>query len=130
MRAPVEQKTETRTTVAAGASREGSPAAPRSGPAAAVVLAAGIACFVLGLLSVLVAASDSIADALTLSNRVGEVSGISTMTSATFFVTWGALAVVWRRVDPSLARVAAMSAVLAGLGLLGTFPPVFNAFGG
>jgi hypothetical protein len=107
-----------------------SPDHRRSGPAAAVVLAAGIACFVLGLASILAAASGFVSDALTLSDRVGQVSGLSTITTATFFVMWGALAIVWRRTDPPLARVAVVSGALVGLGLLGTFPPIFNTFGG
>ena len=42
-----------------------------SGPAAAVVVAAGLGSFTLGLLSVLTAVSPSVSSALTLSDRVG-----------------------------------------------------------
>jgi hypothetical protein len=100
-----------------------------SGPAAAVVMAAGLACFTLGLLTVLTAASGAVSDALTLSERVGDVSGISIAAFVVFFATWGLLAVVWRRADPPLVRVAAASGALIALGLLGTFPPFFNAIG-
>jgi hypothetical protein len=100
-----------------------------SGPAAAVVLAAGLGCFTLGLLSVLTAASGSVSDALTLSERVGDVSGISTVAAGVFFAAWAGLTVAWRRRDPSLVRVAAASGPLIALGLLGTFPPFFNLFG-
>ena len=99
------------------------------GPAAAVVLAAGLACFTLGLLSVPTAASDAVSDALTLSERVGDVSGLSLAAFAVFFVAWAALAVAWRRADPPLVRIATASAALIALGLLGTFPPFFNAVG-
>jgi hypothetical protein len=102
----------------------------RSGPAAAVVLAAGLASFVLGLLSVLTAVSPSVSSALTLSDRVGDLSGLTTAVAVVFFAAWGVLAIMWRRADPSLVRVAAASGVLIGLGLLGTFPPFFNALGG
>jgi hypothetical protein len=111
------------------ATEDGGVGSPRSGPAAAVVLAAGIACFALGLLSVLAEASGSVSDALTLSEGAGPVSGLSSATTATFFVAWGALAIAWRRADPSLARVAAASGALVALGALGTFPPIFNALG-
>jgi hypothetical protein len=100
------------------------------GPAAAVVLAAGIACFALGLLSILTAASDSVSDALTLREEVGDISGVSTATALVFFATGGGLTVAWRNADPPLVRIALVSAALVGFGLLGTFPPVFNAFGG
>ena len=102
---------------------------PRSGPAAAVVLAAGIGCFTLGLLSVLTAASGRISEALTLSERVGDVSGVTTATAVVFFAVWGALSLTWRRSDPPLMRVALASGALVVLGLLGTFPPFFNAIG-
>lgn len=104
-------------------------AARPSGPAAAVVLAAGLASFALGLLSVLTAASSSVSAALTLSDRVGDVSGLTTAAAVVFFAAWGVLALTWRHADPPLARVAAATGVLIALGLLGTFPPFFNAVG-
>ena len=90
-----------------------------SGPAAAVVLAAGLA-----------AASASVADVLTLSDRVGDISGLSTAAMLVFFSSWGVLALIWRRADPPLVRVAAAAGMLIALGLLGTFPPFFNAVAG
>jgi hypothetical protein len=111
-----------------GKTQEASPARP-AGPAAAVVLGAGLGCFTLGLLSVLTAASSTASDDLTLSNRVGDVSGISTAAAGVFFIAWAALTVAWRRADPPLLRVAAVSALLLAFGLLGTFPPFFNLFG-
>lgn len=98
-----------------------------SGPAAAVVLAAGIGCFALGLLSVLSAASGAVSEALTLSERVGDVSGISTAAAAVFFAAWAALTIAWRRANPPLMPIAAVSGALVLLGLLGSFPPFFNA---
>lgn len=100
-----------------------------SGPAAAVVLAAGLASFALGLLTVLSAASGSASDVLTLSERVGDLSGVTTGTAIVFFGAWGLLGALWRHADPSLTRVMAASGVLIALGLLGTFPPFFNALG-
>ena len=101
-----------------------------SGPAAAVVLAAGLASFTLGLLSVLTTASASVSSTLTLSDRVGDISGLTTAATVVFFASWGLLAIAWRRAEPPLMRVAGAAAVLIALGLLGTFPPFFNAIGG
>jgi hypothetical protein len=56
-----------------------------SGFAAAVVLAAGLASFALGLLSVLTAASASLSSALTVSDRVGDLSGVTTAVAVVFF---------------------------------------------
>jgi len=101
-----------------------------SGPAAAVTLAAGFASFTLGLLSVLTAASASVSDALTLSDRVGNLSGLTTTAAVVFFASWGLLAIAWRHADPPLVRVAAAAGGLIALGVLGTFPPFFNAIAG
>jgi hypothetical protein len=101
-----------------------------SGPAAAVLLAAGLSSFTLGLLSILAAASTSVSDALTLSDRVGDTSGLTTATAVVFFTSWGVLGTAWRHADPPLVRAAVATAVLVALGLLGTFPPVFNAIAG
>jgi hypothetical protein len=109
-------------------SDDAEPARP-SGPAAASVLAAGLAAFALGILSVLATASAGVTDALALSERVGEVSGLTTTAALVFFGSWGALALAWRRADPPLLRVAAAAALLVALGLLGTFPPFLNLFG-
>jgi len=99
-----------------------------SGPAAAVVLSAALGCLTLGVLSVLTAAEERFSDPLTVSDRVGDISGITTASAAVFFASWAVFAVVWRRADPSLARVAAAAGLLIALGLLGTFPPFFNLF--
>jgi hypothetical protein len=101
-----------------------------SGPAAAVLLATGLSAFTLGLLSILAAASTSVSNALTLSDRVGDTSGLTTATAVVFFASWGVLGIAWRHADPSLGRAAVATAVLVALGLLGTFPPVFNAIAG
>jgi hypothetical protein len=101
-----------------------------AGPAAAVLLAAGLASFALGLRSVLTAASPSLSNALTLSEHVGDLSGVTTTAAAVFFTAWAALAIAWRQTDPPLPRVAAAAAALIALGLLGTFPPFFNLLGG
>ena len=105
------------------------PTARPSGPAAAVVLAAGLASFTLGLLSVLTAASASVSDALTLSDRVGDLSGLTMAATIVFFAAWALLTVLWGHANPPLGRVAVGAAALIGLGLLGMFPPFFNLFG-
>lgn len=100
-----------------------------SGPAAAVVLAAGLACFALGLLTVLTVVSGAASDALTFSERVGDLSGVTTVATVVFFATWLGLAFIWRHANPSLARIAGTAGVLVALGLLGTFPPFYNTLG-
>lgn len=113
-----------------GTARAAAAPVRRAGPAAAVILAAGLASFTLGLLSVSTAVSASVSDALTLSNRVGDLSGVTTAATLVFFVVWAVLARAWRRADPPLVGVTVAAGALIALGLLGTFPPFFNLFGG
>ena len=109
----------------AGDSRPSRP----SGPAAAVILAAGLASFTLGLLSVLTAASARVSDALVLSERVGDLSGLTTVSVVVFFGAWAVLGFAWRDAGPRLELVAGAAGLLIALGLLGTFPPFYNAIG-
>jgi hypothetical protein len=98
------------------------------GQAAAATLAVGIGAFVLGLLTTLAAASSDVNDWLRFNDRVGPLSGKTIIAVIAFFVSWGALAALWRRTSPRLRPVLVAAAVLIALGLLGTFPIFFEAF--
>jgi hypothetical protein len=99
-----------------------------SGPAAAAILSAGLASLVLGVLSTLTAANASVSSFLTFSDRVGDLSGLTTVATAVFFGSWALLGFAWRRADPPLRAVVIVSTALLGLALIGTFPPFFHAF--
>jgi Mn2+/Fe2+ NRAMP family transporter len=103
-------------------------AEPASGPAAALILAGGIATFCLGLVTTLAEASTGIADALQWNDRVGPLSGKTLITVSVFAVSWGLLTLFWRRQNPPLRTITIISAVLIVLGLIGTFPTFFQAF--
>jgi hypothetical protein len=99
-----------------------------NGPAAAALLAAGIGLLVLGLLTVLAEQSTGIKDWLQFKDRVGPLSGKTTMAVVAYIVSWAALTpLLWRRnVDLSLVLIG--SAVLVAAGFLGTFPKFFQLF--
>jgi hypothetical protein len=99
-----------------------------SGPAAAVVLAAGIGAFVLGLMTTLNEASSGINDFLRMSSEVGPLSGKTIIGAAAFFVAWAALGILWRARDVAWRGVLIATVVLLALGFLGTFPTFFEAF--
>jgi hypothetical protein len=103
-------------------------AEPPSGPAAALILGAGIAIFCMGLVTTLSEASTGIADALQWNDRVGPLSGKTLITVIVFALAWGVLTALWRRSNPPLRSVTIASAVLIVLGLVGTFPTFFQAF--
>lgn len=99
------------------------------GPAAAGIFSAALAFATLGALTVAAEEWSGFSDWLTFSDRVGELSGKTLIAAAVYFVFWILLAFVWRRFSPSLRRVVAVSVVLVGIGLVGTFPPFFHLFG-
>ncbi len=103
-------------------------AAPPFGPGAAVLLAAGLGIFVLGLLTTLAEASSGIADGLQWNDRVGPLSGKTIIASAVFVGAWALLSAALRRRDPQWNPVVYAMATLMALGLLMTFPTFFQAF--
>jgi hypothetical protein len=99
-----------------------------SGPAVAIILAAGIASLCLGLLTTLAEANAGIADTLTFDTSVGPLSGKVIVSIITFFFFWGLLtALLWRR-NPPLKTTAIASGVLVACGFLLTFPKFFELF--
>ncbi len=99
-----------------------------NGPVAAALLAAGIGILVLGLLTVLSEQSTGIHDWLQFKDRVGPLSGKTTMAVVAYVVSWAALTpLLWRRnVSLDLALVA--SSMLIAAGFVGTFPKFFQLF--
>ena len=98
------------------------------GPAAAMLLAAGLGTFILGLLTTLAEASTGIKDGLQWNDRVGPLSGKTIIAAAVFFGGWGLLTGALRRSDPPWRTVVYATGALVALGLLMTFPTFFQAF--
>jgi hypothetical protein len=102
------------------------------GPAAAAMLAAGIGIFALGVATVLNEASAWLHDLferMEMGLGVGPLAGKTIVATVAFFVSWLILAPAWRRKNPNLKVWFTVSLGLGILGALGTFPPVFIAFG-
>jgi cytosine/uracil/thiamine/allantoin permease len=100
------------------------------GPVAAVFYAAGIGSIVLGLLTVLAETNESIKDALQLSDPVGPLSGKTVFAVIAFLIVWGLLHLVMRGKDPSARKVFAWTGLMVGIGVVLTFPTLFQAFAG
>jgi hypothetical protein len=100
-----------------------------SGPAAATILAAGLAAATLGLLTTLSQIIDGLGDWLAFSGRVGMLSGQTLGAVVVYFLSLAGLGFVWRRSSPPLRLVLVVTAVLIVIGLIGTFPPFFRMFG-
>lgn len=104
-------------------------AALPNGSGSAAILAAGIGSFVLGLLTTLNEASAAVSGALNFYNPVGPLSGKTGVAVVVWLVAWGLLARAWKDRDVDFGKVWGAALTLVILGLLGTFPLVFDLFG-
>jgi lysylphosphatidylglycerol synthetase-like protein (DUF2156 family) len=99
-----------------------------SGPAMAMILSAAVGVFVIGLATVLASASPSVKDALNWWAPGGPLTGKTGVGVIAWLVTWMALHGAWRKREVAFRGVWTAAVVLVVLGLVLTFPPVFEAF--
>lgn len=99
-----------------------------NGLAAAAMLAAGLACLTLGLLTTLVAAFPFLATVLQWYHPAGALSGTSTLTVVAWLISWFILAQLWQHKQVHFTKTAVVTLVLIVLGLAGTFPPFLGLF--
>lgn len=98
------------------------------GPVAAVFLAAGIGSVVLGILTTLAEANESVKSWLEWSKSVGPLVGKTVLSAVAFFIAWPILHLLMRDKDPRPSRVFLWVWILVAIGLLLTFPTFFQAF--
>ena len=98
------------------------------GPPAAGLVAAGVGAFTLGLFVTLAEASTGIADWLSWYDRVGPLSGKTILAVIAYLASFVVLGLVWRGKAFALRSILIVAAILVLLGLLFTFPPIFQAF--
>lgn len=103
---------------------------PPNGGAAAALLAAGIGCLALGVLSVLTTVFDSISEALKFYGLADDISGVSTLMIVVWLLSWLLLHPRWKQRQMHFPWVLLVTLLLIALGLLGTFPPFAKLFGG
>lgn len=98
------------------------------GTAASALVSAGVGSAVLGIVTVLAAASKAFSSGLAWVAPVGPLSGKTTVAVLAWLLSWAWLARRWseRRVD--FGRVTIRTAVLIALGFLGTLLPLYEMF--
>jgi len=99
-----------------------------NGEAAAALLAAGIGCLALGVVTTVAAASTAFANSIKLVNAVGPLSGKTTIAVVVWLLAWVGLHFAFRRHQVDFTRVFVIALILVGLGLVGTFPPFYDLF--
>jgi hypothetical protein len=98
------------------------------GPIAAAILAGGVGCLSLGVLTTLSEASTGFNNWLNWYSPVGPLSGKTTLTVIIWLVAWVGLHLAYRRTAYETRRALTIALILVGLGVLGTFPTFFQAF--
>ena len=101
------------------------------GPAAAVMMSAGIGILVLGLLTLLSEASVPVHDfleTLDFDAGVGPLAGKTLLASVGFLLSWAVLGAVMRHKEVDLRRWFWIAFALGVIGAVLMFPPVFQAF--
>ena len=103
-------------------------AAVVTGPAAAAMIAGGIGCFVIGLMTTLAAASASLATMLKWVAPVGPLSGKTGVGIIIWLVSWLVLSLILKNKNSSLSKAFTITIILIVAGFLLTFPPFFEIF--
>lgn len=99
-----------------------------AGVAAAAMVAGGIGTFIIGLMTTGAVISEGLKNALNLWNPAGPLSGKTTVGVLAWLISWYLLNRVWHTEDRNLRQAFTITLVLIGLGLVLTFPPVFESF--
>ena len=102
---------------------------PVNGPAAAALLGAGLGSATLGLMIVLVEASPHwFKNWLNFYNPVGPLSGKTIIAVAVYAISWLVMGIALRGKNVRLGRWVTATFVLIALGILFTFPPIYQIF--
>ncbi len=97
-----------------------------NGGAMAAILASGVGACAIGLLVVLHETGLFVSPSLYA--PAGGLSGRTTFAVLTWLIAWGVLHARWRERSVSPRPVFGITLVLIGLGVLGSFPPVWQLF--
>ena len=106
--------------------RRSEPAGPADGNGAAMaaVLGSGIGAFAMGAFVLL--NEMGLFAAPTLHGPAGGVTGRTTFATIVWLFAWGVLHARWRSREIVPSRVWAATLILAGAGVLATFPPLWT----
>ena len=99
-----------------------------NGPAAASFYAAGISSAVLGLIIPISEAIPAFKTFLTWNPGVGPLAGKTIIPSVLFFVIWAVLGFMYRGKNTNMRTALTVAFVGLAIGLIGSFPPVFELF--
>lgn len=97
-----------------------------NGPGAAAILAAGIGCAALGVLSLWGDASERVGRLLNFYNPTGTLSGVTTVSILIWLVCWFVLNRQWHSKTVNTSVTNGLAFLGLAVGLLLTFPPFMD----
>ena len=100
----------------------------KEGPLAAALLASGIGSAALGVSTVLAKMTGLLSRMMTLYRPVGPMSGMTAYPVLLWLVAWVVLHFRWRDKEKSFSKVVSLTIMLVLVGLIGTFPPLYEYF--
>jgi hypothetical protein len=100
------------------------------GAASAAFVASGLGCFFIGLFTTLAEVSPAVKAALLWSVPVGPLSGKVGVSMILWAISWLVLHTMWKDKDSNISRSLTVTLLLFVLGVLLTFPPIFQGLAG
>ena len=97
-------------------------------PAAAAMISGAIGVFTIGLMTTGAVISEGLKAALNWWNPAGPLSGKTGVGILVWLVSWFLLNTLWKGKEYDLTKAFNITLILIILGLVLTFPPVFEAF--
>jgi hypothetical protein len=99
-----------------------------TGPAAAAMISGAMGTFVIGLLTTGAVIFEGLREALNWWNPAGPLTGKTGVGVIAWLISWALLNTVWKDKEYDLWKAFIITLIFIALGLILTFPPVFEAF--
>ena len=99
-----------------------------TGPAAAAMISGAIGTFVIGLLTTGSVIFEGLREALNWWNPAGPLTGKTGVGVIAWLISWALLNTVWKGKEYDLRKAFIITLIFVTLGVILTFPPVFEAF--
>ncbi|HEY3473484.1 MAG TPA: hypothetical protein VGK56_02680 [Anaerolineales bacterium] len=99
-----------------------------TGPAAAAMISGAIGTFVIGLLTTGAVIFEGLRQALNWWNPAGPLTGKTGVGVMAWLISWALLNTVWKDKEYDLRRAFLITLIFVTVGVILTFPPVFEAF--
>lgn len=98
------------------------------GRISAALVASGIGCLVIGLLTTGAVISAGLKNILSWWSPVGPLAGKTSVGVIVWLITWAIFHSLWKDREAEVKKTMIITLVLVALGFVLTFPPVFEAF--